>query len=264
VLLDLGKEIAAKGKPSERTSAAVQEHNMPLAMFAISLAKELGGSGPNGAYTHPAVLANLARAILEAAGDPLSADQEALIRAAGEITVKALARQQEHPAPLVVARTADEVDEKLRFVRALRNALSRSQDAILFPPETEGRVGLDLLSPGLVWIVSHDDAEGTDRAAVETRMITNFFDHAGIEVADLGAWQWAARDWLDAQPAALVPVAPRSQDALFPRLEVVQTAARAQAAIAERIIARGPFTEDQQASIRAIASVIRPQLRSAP
>ena len=58
------------------TRQKLQQHNTPLAGFAVGAAQELGGTGPNGAFTHPAVMANLMRAALEAAGQPLTPEQE--------------------------------------------------------------------------------------------------------------------------------------------------------------------------------------------
>ncbi len=73
VLGDLPAQVESEGKDFHLTPAtahALQQHNTPLAMFAVGFGNDVSDATPNGAYTHPAVLANLIRAELLAAGDP--------------------------------------------------------------------------------------------------------------------------------------------------------------------------------------------------
>ncbi|MHC5036261.1 MAG: hypothetical protein ACYTHM_03015 [Planctomycetota bacterium] len=141
----LAEEVAKGNRPSDATMRAIQKHNAPLAVFAVQASEELEGTGPNGSYTHPAVIANMIRSALVGAGDPLTPEQEIAIRALG-------------------------------------NAL------------------------------------------------------------------------------AVEPVAPRSLDLMFPHVERVQEAARAQVAAIERIVGMGQLNAEQVEILRAVTTVICPQV----
>jgi hypothetical protein len=259
-LVTLPAELEKDGKLSPKSAAAIREHNTPLALFAVSIAGELGGTGGNGPFTHPASLANLMRAVLAAAGDPFTPDQEASIRILGEAAVRELQRAAAKRDVLPLVPTIDEVDAKQRFVHAVRGLLTRSQEDLLFRPETEGRVGIDLISPGLIWHTLRDDVTATTREELETNLLKSVFNYAGFDVPDLEAWRWVAHDWVAAIPGALTAVPPKSADALFPRVDVVQAAARAEVEAIERILARGSWSPDQVAGLRGIQGLIQPQL----
>jgi hypothetical protein len=81
VIPDLAKAIGKGRRPSDKVMKLIGKHNSPLAMFAMAANEELGGAGPNGAYTHPAVMSNLIRSALLGVEEPLTEDQEASIRA---------------------------------------------------------------------------------------------------------------------------------------------------------------------------------------
>ncbi len=257
----LVEEMSAGKDPSPATIAEIQKDNMPLAVFAIGASQELPGTGPNGAYTHPAVIANLVQAALAAAGDPLTPEQETSIRALGNAWAGETQRFAAGygPGTPALAKLVDEVDAKIRFLRALKDSLSPSQQAILFNPSTEGRVQLDLLSPGLVYVMRVPVHE-KDRGALENVLIPNLFQVAGVKDVDPAGFAWAARRWLDDLPWALEKLPLRSPDVLFPHVDRVQAAARAELAVIEAILALRQIPADKAELLLELTTVLTPQV----
>lgn len=257
----LAETVASGKQPDAGTMAKIQEHNMPLAAFAIQAAGELGGTGPNGAYTHPAVIANLIRAALAEAKDPLTPEQEAAIHALG----MAWAGETERiaagygDATLALRKTIDEVDAKIRFLAAARGMLTATQQALLFPPSTTGRVQLDLLSPGLVYVMRQPVMAGT-REALESQLLTGLMGLAGATEPEGSPHAWIVRAWLDALPGALQPWGARDTDVMFPHVDAVQAAARAQLSAMEKLLALGELTAEQAQALRDTTAVLQPQL----
>jgi len=255
-------DVLASGKqPDAGSLAKIQEHNMPLAAFAIQAANELAGTGPNGAYTHPAVIANLMRAALAEAKDPLTPEQEAAIHALGLAWAGEMERAVASygATTLALRKTVDEVDAKIRFLNAARATLTATQQAILFPAATTGRVQLDLLSPGLVYIMRQPVMSGT-RESLETQLLTGLTGLAGATEPEGAPHAWIARAWLDALPGALQPRGARDPDVMFPHVDAVQAAARAQLSAMEKLLALGELTDLQAKSLRDTTAVLQPQL----
>lgn len=257
----IAEGLAAGKQPDAGTMAKIQEHNMPLAAFAIQAATELGGTGPNGAYTHPAVIANLMRAALAEAKDPLAPEQEAAIHALGVAWAGEAERSVASYVPTTPAlrKTIDEVDAKVRFLAAARGMLTATQQAILFPPATAGRVQLDLLSPGLVYVMRQPVMAAT-REALETQLLAGLMGLAAATEPEGAPHAWIARAWLDGLPGALQPRGGRDVELMFPHVDAVQAAARAQLSAMEKLLALGELTAEQAAALRASTAVLQPQL----
>jgi hypothetical protein len=257
----LADEITKTHNVSDSTRRLLQKHNLPLAKFAIEAAGEIEGTGPNGSYTHPAVIANLIRAALEEAGSPLTESQEMSIRALGNTWVREVERstQRYTETTPVLARTVDEVDAKLRFLYSVKEILTPAQRDILFHPVTEGRVGLDLLSPALVYMSRIPQGAKT-RQELEARIIERIFKMSGIEGVDGVPFEWVARLWIDDLPTALQPVKPGSMDLIFPHVDTIQAAARAEVAAITRITGMGQLQPEQEKALRGMTTVIIPQL----
>ncbi len=261
VIPGLMQEMASGKDPSPATIAAIQKDNMPLAIFAVGAAAELPGTGPNGAFTHPAVIANLVRAALAAAGDPLTAEEETSIRALGNAWASEMERfgTSYGPGTPALQKLVDEVDAKIRFLRALKESLSPSQQALLFNPSTEGRVQMDLLSPGLVYVM-RVPVHAKDRDALEKLLVKQLFESAGLAETDPAPYDWVGRRWLDALPASLQKLPLRSPDVLFPHVDRVQAAARAELAAVEAILALRQLPAEKAKELLNLTTVLTPQL----
>jgi hypothetical protein len=261
-LAGLRKEIDENGQPGPGTIAAIQKHNIPLATLAIGLAAEVGGAGPNGAYTHPAVIANLLRAALLQAGDPLTADQESALRTLGEAWVRDEARRGASGETLALASIVADVEARRRFLDAAKGVLTPAQRALLFPAETEDRVGLDLFSPALIYQL-RQHVTATDRETLEGDLLKNLVRVAGVSEENADAHRWIAERWVGDLSRALVPTGQRSPDLLFPHLDLVHAHAVAQVAATRRFLDTGGLTEAQAEALRENSMLLSPYLLAA-
>lgn len=260
------KQSALEGQPpGPDLMAALSEHNTPLALFAVAAASDLGGTGPNGAYTHPAVIANLIRAALIAANDPLTPAQETAVVALGKSWAAENERQVKAFAETTpdLARTVAEVDAKQRFLDATKELLTPSQRALLFHPETEGRLQLDLLSPALVYVlqVPVESLSADDLAA---QVIPRLLAVAGLKDVDAGPLLGVGQRWLDEVPGGREPHPPRDPELVFPTVATIQGWARAEVAAIQRVVESGRLTPEQVKAVRKVRTLIVPYVVKAP
>jgi len=261
VIGELRTAISEGREMDMATRQKLMQHNSPLAAFALQATKELGGTGPNGAYTHPAVMAQLIRAALANANAPLTPAQEASIAAAGDAWVATAQRLSAGytDTTLALQKTVDEADAKQQFLDRARAALTAEQQAVLFPPSTAGRAQLDLFSPALIYAMRMPLTR-TSREELEVSLTQTLLQAAGLTNADPATYRHLATAWLDALPDALVPRAGRDPDVMFPLFVRIQTAARAQIAIMEKFLALGELTDAQAAQLRGNGTLVMPQL----
>jgi hypothetical protein len=253
-------EIIARGEqPSQAKISRIVKYNSPLASFAVAFGNDTKDATPNGAFTHPAVIANLIRASLLGTDMPLTSDQEIGLATLGDAWSAETARIESGIASDAPAmkRTVAEVDAKLRFLDAAKNVLTAEQRAVLFPPESAGRLKLDLLSPVLVYVLAQPVRSPT-REAMETKLIESMLAHAGIEEPDVAPYAWIGRQWVDDIPGVTTPISESSKDLVFPHVDAVQAKARAQVAAAERLLAMGNLTAEQADAIRSMQTLLYP------
>ncbi|MHC4778258.1 MAG: hypothetical protein ACYTFG_06775 [Planctomycetota bacterium] len=265
IIKDIFEPISRGEQPSPSAIQKAQKHNMPLAVFAVKAAEEIEGTGPNGSFTHPAVVANLIRAALENVGDPLTETQEISIRTLGDAWATDMKRAEAQfgENPILLEKAVYEVDAKLRFLYSVKNALTPSQREFLFNPGTEGRVQMDLLSPALVYVMRRP-LQGDSREDLEKQLLDVIFDVAGLEDVQKEAFDWIARQWLDDYPAALVPLERTSLDFIAPHVDRIQEAARAEVAVIKQIISVGGLDEEKVKALKEITTVLMPQLMKVP
>ncbi len=259
ILPRLRDDLAAGKELGPDVAQAIGEHNTPLAIFAISTADELKGTGPNGAYTHPAVIANLMRAALLAANDPLSPAQELAIVTLGNAwtaDAEHVAKSLSPEAPALAATVA-EVDAKQRFLESVKAQLTTSQRVLLFHPGTEGRLGIDLFSPSLVYML-HTDAGVLDAEALPAKVIAALIGGAGLKDVDQAAYLDVGQRWIAEGPWGLEPRMARDPETMFPTVETMQAFARAQLAATVRVLERGQLSAEQAAKLRKLSTVITP------
>jgi len=247
------------GKPVPPALVArIRKENMPLALFAGSFGGDVGDSTPNGAFTHPAVIANFVRALLEDAGQPLSSEQQGAIEGLGRAAVLEEKRVEEgfRTTTPEIAKTAALTDARLHFVASLSGVLTETQRKIVFPPESAGRLKLDLLSPALVYVISAP-VEAKDREGLQENLLRTLFKMAGVERDETAALDWVARQWVDEIPGVLEP-RKRDRDLFFPTVEACQVRAKAQAAAIGRLIATQAFDAKEAEALRAMGTLLFP------
>jgi hypothetical protein len=139
-------------KPDIKALGRIQQLNGALIKAAAEVNEKLPGDGINGAYTHPAFMANAMAATLEAAGLPLTAAQaEALGKLGREFSDRENARVQGYDdKAYAMQKILDEADLKDRFFDQAFALFTAEQREAVSPAATRGVMGIDLFSSGLL------------------------------------------------------------------------------------------------------------------
>jgi hypothetical protein len=202
------------------------------------------------------------RALLEQAGLPLSGVQDEAVRAAGEAwATREEARIAGYAADTFdLQKLVDEVESRQRFLDDLRTFLSSGQQGALFDPATEGRAGVDLLSPALNFAMRTPVTEPT-REALEKTLVRESFKVLEIERSP-DEFSWFGVEWIASLPEATVPVTEETfrMDAAFPALPKLLRCARAELAAMKRLLDRENFDEATVKRIRTLTILAMPQV----
>ncbi|MCE9637488.1 MAG: sigma-70 family RNA polymerase sigma factor [Planctomycetes bacterium] len=157
-MVDPIREIAealVAGTPVPLKAAGeAQKHNGPLIQAIGALKEQIPGTGPNGAYTHPAFQVNALAAALEQIGKPLTAAQRTALEDVGRrFTEEERKRNASYDEnTFQMQKLVEEGALKDRFFNALRSAISTEQLDAVSPPAVRDRLGADLWSEGLLWV----------------------------------------------------------------------------------------------------------------
>lgn len=257
---ELMKSIAKGEQPNPALMTKLQKSNMVLAAFAIQSSNELGGTGPNGSFTHPAVMANLVHSLLEESGDPLNEDQSKAINALGDTWLQENAQfEQSYTAETFqLEKMINEVDTKQRFIDGVRNILTDSQQTLLFNAETTGRAGVDLLSPGLVYTQRTQESDD-DKPQLKVDALKRLWSLTGTSMDDaktLDEFKWISEAWVESSPLTKSRYARRSVEVTFPTVKLIQSSARAQLTAMKALLREGRLKEDEEKNLRASPTLI--------
>jgi hypothetical protein len=139
-------------KPNIKELGRISQLNGALVKAAAEVDEKLPGDGVNGAYTHPAFMANAMAATLEAAGLPLSpAQAESLGKLAREFSDRENARLQGYDEKsYAMQKILDEAELKDRFFEQAFALFTAEQREVVSPAATRGVMGIDLFSSGLM------------------------------------------------------------------------------------------------------------------
>ncbi|MEE2888631.1 MAG: hypothetical protein VX951_14470 [Planctomycetota bacterium] len=152
----LGKlaEAINKGEtPDLNDMAEIQRLNADLLNIAKTISDgKVPGSGINGAFTHPIVVANQLSAALNAAGQALDADQRsALDRVMKEFAARDQnLRLAEADSEFQLENLAQETQLKHEFYTQAKGLLNKDQFGALYNEGSAGRSGLDMFDSGLM------------------------------------------------------------------------------------------------------------------
>ena len=259
------KQDLLGGKLTAVSIEALQKHNTPLVELALRLAKDLGGDTPNDAYTHPAAIANLIRSVLQTAGDPLTSAQEHGIVALGKTWSAEAERLKAAPAAeaLALERIVAEVAAKERFLAGLKELLTPAQRAVLWQPETENRIGLDIFSPGLIYQM-REDGTHTDPAALPAHAVAKLLGLADLESVDAEPFVYFGQRWFDEVAGAKEPRTAKDPEVMFPTLAAVQAWAQAQLRATRGILESSKLTPEQAAALRGVGTLVQLQVLKTP
>ena len=147
----------AEGKKPEdlppETTEGLTKHNGPLVTVAVKLMQgKVPGTGANGAFTHPAFMANAMAAALENLNLPLSDAQAARVE---EISRRFVAEDVERlgrydDATMQIKKIEEEGGLRDRFFTEARTVLSAEQLEALSPAAVRDRLQFDLFSSGIL------------------------------------------------------------------------------------------------------------------
>lgn len=144
----------SKGKfPSGDVVGRLQQLNGPLLTAALSLGKDVPGSGVAGKFTSPAFMANAIAAVLAAGGQPLTAEESRRIEVLSRQYIDADSRrlQDYTDATWALTKLMDEATLKERYFEDVFAGLNSDQLALLRAPEASDRVSLDIFSAAIVY-----------------------------------------------------------------------------------------------------------------
>lgn len=144
----------AAGKPLPPSIGNLQRYNGPLVTAALTASQNgVPGTGVNGAFTHPAMLANMVYATLLKAGTPLSEAQEKKLKALADDFVREDEQRMGSydESALGLQKLLDETALKDRLFAAIDALLTDAQRSVLHPEVVRGRTSADLFSSGVIW-----------------------------------------------------------------------------------------------------------------
>ena len=191
---------ATSGLPVHELHKEVGRLNGPLVEIAFRLNSQgVPGSGPNGAFTHPAVSVNMVYATLLEAGLPLNDAQVLQLKALGDQQVKeeAALREREKSEPFAFATLWQESTIRDRFYKAVDQILMPDQREVLHPGALKDRIQGDLFSAALLWPTTAQAALGATREAIVERITTMVTSQFQIEASDGSAVARVAAEYVE-------------------------------------------------------------------
>jgi hypothetical protein len=264
LLVELADSMAS-GQPLPPSVGDIQQYNGRLVKMALTAQRQgVPGTGTNGAFTHPSILANLVWSTLRAAGKPLDAAQEQrlgeLADAAVEEDARRLAGYGEDT--LALQRVWDETALKDRFYAGVDRLVTDAQREILHPAAVRGRLGFDLCSSGLVWATVCVPLPFTDVAGLKAAAVQRIVQQAQVPAEQRPVVVDAVADWASSFPPGWLD-APSSPLDLGGHMQVarVRVAAGKQLALERALLARLPADAPAAARVRAAAAVLVPVKR---
>ncbi len=272
ILVDIVRTARAGKEVTPKQMGQLMALMAPLVEQAMVLDKaNVPGTNDNAQWTHPSVLANNIHATLLAAGRPLSEEQESELHGIGLRFIEEDARVRAgfseealSDEALTVERMVGEVDVRERFMTAVDAMLTGEQRAILHPPETVGRVGLDVFSGSSIWHEKTDFVSFSSRENLEQQIVAGHVAQMGLTDVHMQVLRDAVRAWsagmsdkfladgADGFTAEGHPVATRAM-----------LCARLQAKMHRTLLDRTTLTKKQRDALIAHARITIPIAKSA-
>lgn len=255
-------EARAAGKPIEQILGSIQRYNGPLVTAAFA-AQQGGvpGTGVNGSFTHPAMLANMVYATLLKAGKPLDETQEKKLNALADDSVKEderrLAGYDERA--LGIQKLLDETALKDRFYAAVDALVTDAQREILHPEVVRGRTSADLFSSGVLWATVLRPARYKLPEEMASALVEQITVRYQVPADQKTVVQDLAAEWVKSFPAGYLDEAPDTL-ALAGHLKVsrLRVAAERQLVFFRGILDRLPSDWAGAADFRKEAFVLVP------
>lgn len=230
-----------------------------LAQVPAMLEAGLPGTGANGAYTHPLVVANTLASTLQAAGQPLDAAQQGaidgLVRSFG-VELDAVAGSQfEFESELLL----QEIETKDRFYEEMSSRLTPEQFEAIYPEGSTAFDGLSLFGTGLLSRQFVRPIRAADAADFARRAGSRLGDELGLSDADTTKLRSViesvtgntAELWRDKGSVA-------ERKLKMMRRGRTTAALRSQIALLREISRRIPLTAEQKQKLASLKGILVP------
>jgi hypothetical protein len=260
-------EALAEGKKLEDLAdeiGLIQQLNGPLVGEALKMSKSgIQGTGLNGIFTHPSVMANMVHAALTKADLPLTEEQERLVYEIGlrytEEDRQRLAGYAE--GALGMEKLVGEADLRDRFFAEVYASLSPEQREQIRPEGVKGYTNVDLFSTGVLYGPLTRPVPFRDRESLESNVVARAMGKLGLDAASKAVVQDAVRRWADALPEGFLDVPyPEGGPRAPHKAARVHIAAQAQARLMRDLATRLNLSEAQLKSLQAEVGVLVPYL----
>ncbi|MHC4972946.1 MAG: hypothetical protein ACYTG3_11500 [Planctomycetota bacterium] len=242
----------------------IQQLNGPLVGEALKMSKSgIQGTGLNGIFTHPSVMANMVHAALTKADLPLTEEQERLVYEIGlrytEEDRQRLAGYAE--GALGMEKLVGEADLRDRFFAEVYASLSPEQREQIRPEGVKGYTNVDLFSTGVLYGPLTRPVPFRDRESLESNVVARAMGKLGLDAASKAVVQDAVRRWADALPEGFLDVPyPEGGPRAPHKAARVHIAAQAQARLMRDLATRLNLSEAQLKSLQAEVGVLVPYL----
>jgi RNA polymerase sigma-70 factor (ECF subfamily) len=196
------KELAMRAKGEVLDVEFIAEkrrRNGALLGEVVKVWSELPSHENGMPHTHPAFMVNAIAATLERLELPLTPEQVARLAKIGVEYRRADARRKKayDADTYELTRLREESELKERSLRKAREILTPAQETALFPREVDGRVGCDLLSPGLLWTQDRVRAVAYgDRGDLGKKLADGLKDGLSISESEDEAFRRIVGDWV--------------------------------------------------------------------
>lgn len=254
-------EAMANGEelPTE-LAIKIQELNSKLVAQVPALLKAgLPGIGPNGAYTHPLVVANVLANTLTAAGLPLSGAQQAKV----EGLVRAFSAENQSIAAAThefeIERLLAEVEMKDRFYSEVASQLAPDQHDAMYPKGATGYDGANLFGTGLMTRPYSEGLAASDPAEFARLASSRLGEDLGLDEATTAKVRAVVERGTAAAPELWRDPADATERNLRMWKAGRTTAAlRRQIEMMREIQRQVPMTPEQAKKFRALRGVLVP------
>lgn len=246
--------------PAPEDIGNAQKRNGPLVGAAITLNRAgVPGTGPNGAFSHPAFMTNAIAANLEALGMPLDAAQrERLGRLGNDYTRRDEARLGAYEDGLLELRKiVEEAELKEAYFADVFAMLNAAQREALSPALSRGRVRLDVFSAALVWAGRVQPIGYRDEAHLAELLESRFMSAVVADSRD-GAHQ-IVMAWVERLPNEITSFRPDPLDqAGLMRSEHVNRCANELVKLIETLRRDGALGDAADATLQRFGSAVVP------
>ncbi|MCC7398803.1 MAG: hypothetical protein IT455_17180 [Planctomycetes bacterium] len=261
LLKELIEKTIADGEMPMDLALKLGQLNMKLVEQVPEMLKAgLPGTGPNGAYTHPLVVANTLATTLDAAGVPLTEGQRASI----EGLVRAFSAESQSVADstheFAAEKLLSELEMKDRMYSEFRTLLQPEQAGSIYPEGSRAFEGENLFDTGVLSRVYGEPIQAKDAADFARKVSGKVSDQLGLDGAAAAKVQAliqqhaaaASELWAD----KAMPVETSQLSML--RAGRTQAALRRQVEMLRAIAREVPLTAEQRKKLTSLQRVFVP------